>query len=327
VKRRDFIAGLSTVVGWPIAVHSQQPPVPVVAFMNGGEPAYAASNLAAFHKGLSETGLADGRNVFVEIHWCAGRYNEMPAVVDDLIRRKVAVIASPGFPPGALAAKRATTTIPVVFGVGDDPVKLGLVASISRPGGNVTGINFFVHELISKRLGLLREIVPNAKRVAVVINSNNADAAVATVREARAAAPALGLEILEFDTRSNAEIDAAFAGIAREKVDGLLIGGDSFLNSRRGQFSTLAARDKLPAIAANKEYPQAGLLMNYGTNLHDMFRQAGIYAGSIVKGAKPADLPVLQSTKFEFVINLQTARALGLEVSPSLLARADEVIE
>jgi putative ABC transport system substrate-binding protein len=327
MKRRAFIAGLGTTGLWPLAAHGQQQPLPVVAFMNGGEPAYAAPNAAAFHKGLSEAGLADGRNVSVEIHWFAGRYNEMPAVVDDLVRRKVAVIASPGFPPGALAAKRATTTIPVVFGVGDDPVKLGLVASISRPGGNVTGINFFVHELISKRLGLLREIVPNAKRIAVVVNSNNADAAVATVREARAAAPTLGLEIFEFDTRTSAEIDAAFAAIAREKADGLLIGGDGFLNSRRGQFATLAARDKLPAIAANKEYAQAGLLMNYGTNILDMFRQAGIYAGSIVKGAKPADLPVLQSIKFEFVINLQTARALGLEVSPSLLARADEVIE
>ncbi len=328
MKRREFITLLGgAAAGWPFAARGQQQPLPVVAFMNGGEPNIAAPNAAAFRKGLSEAGLTEGRNVSVEFHWFEGRYGEMPAVVADLVRRKVAVIASPGFPPGALTAKAATTTIPVVFGVGDDPVKLGLVASVSRPGGNVTGINFFVHELISKRLGLLREIVPNAKRIAVIVNSNNADAAVATVREARAAAPALGLEVFDLDTRISAEIDAAFAAIAREKADGLLIGGDGFLNSRRGQFATLAARDKLPAIAANREYPQAGLLMNYGTSVTDMFRQAGIYAGSIVKGAKPADLPVLQSTKFEFVINLQTARAFGLDVPPALLARADEVIE
>ena len=181
MRRREFITGLGTTGLWPLAAHGQQQPLPVVAFMNGGEPAYGAPNAAAFRKGLSEASLVEGRNVSVEIHWFAGRYNEMPAVVDDLVRRKVAVIASPGFPPGALAAKRATTTIPVVFGVGDDPVKLGLVESVARPGGNVTGINFFVHELISKRLGLLREIVPNARRIAVVVNSNNADAAVATV--------------------------------------------------------------------------------------------------------------------------------------------------
>jgi len=327
VNRRAFIAGLGAAVPWALAANGQQSPLPVVAFMNGGDPTSAAPNAAAFRKGLSEVGLVEGRNVSVELHWFAGRYDQVPAVVADLIRRKVAVIASPGFPPGALAAKAATTTIAVVFGVGDDPVKLGLVASLSRPGGNVTGINFFVHELISKRLGLLREMVPNAKRIAVIVNSNNADAAVSTVRDARAAAPALGLDILEFDARSSVEIDAAFAAIARETADCLLIGGDGFLNSRRGQFATLAARDKLPAIAANREYPQAGLLMNYGTSVPDMFRQVGIYAGTIVKGANPADLPVLQSTKFEFVINLQTARALGLDVSPSLLARADEVIE
>ena len=201
------------------------------------------------------------------------------------------------------------------------------MASISRPGGNVTGINFFVHELISKRLGLLRELVPNARRIAVIVNSNNADAAQATTREARAAAPSLGMEIFEFDARSVTEIDAAFAAIAREKADALLVGGDGFLNSRQVQFATLAARDKLPTISANRDYVQAGSLMSYGTNVPDMFRQVGVYAGSIVKGAKPADLPVLQSTKFEFALNLQTARALGLDVSPSLLARADEVIE
>ena len=315
------------VLAAPLSVRAQQISPPVVAFLNGGQPANAARNADAFRKGLSETGLVEGRNVSIEFNWFEGKYDQVPAVVADLVRRQVTVIASPGFPPGALAAKAATTTIPIVFGVGDDPVKLGLVASISRPGGNVTGINFFVHELISKRLGLLRELVPNARRIAVIVNSNNADAAQATTREARAAAPSLGMEIFEFDARSVTEIDAAFAAIAREKADALLVGGDGFLNSRQVQFATLAARDKLPTISANRDYVQAGSLMSYGTNVPDMFRQVGVYAGSIVKGAKLADLPVLQSTKFEFALNLQTARALGLDVSPSLLARADEVIE
>jgi putative ABC transport system substrate-binding protein len=239
----------------------------------------------------------------------------------------VAVIATPGFPPGALAVKAATSTIPLVFGVGDDPVKLGLVASLARPDGNVTGINFFVHELVTKRLGLMRELVPKAVRIAVVVNPGNAAAAEATIREARAAAITLGMEILPFSAGSIGEIDAAFAAIASERADALLIGGDGLLQSRRGQFATLAARDKLPSMAPSREFSVAGTLMSYGTNVPDMFRQVGIYAGSIVKGAKPADLPVLQSTKFEFAINLQTARALGISVPPTLLARADEVIE
>jgi putative tryptophan/tyrosine transport system substrate-binding protein len=328
MRRRAFITLLGgAAAGWPLMARAQQPAMPVIAFLNGGEAEQAAANVTAFRKGLSEAGLVEGRNVSVEFHWFEGRYDQMPAVVADLVRRKVAVIASPGFPPGALTAKAATTAIPVVFGVGDDPVKLGLVASIARPGGNVTGINFFVHELISKRLGFLRELVPGARRIAVMVNSNNADAAVATLREARTVAPSLGMDILEFDVRNSAEIDAGFAAIAREKADGLLVGGDGLLNSRRGQFATLAARDKVPTIAFSREFVQAGLLMSYGTSLTDMFRQVGIYAGSIAKGARPADLPVLQSTKFEFVINLQTAKALGLEVPPAILALADAVIE
>jgi ABC-type uncharacterized transport system substrate-binding protein len=237
------------------------------------------------------------------------------------------VIAAPGFPTGALAAKAATTTIPIVFGVGDDPVKLGLVASLARPGGNVTGINFFVQAIVSKRLALLHELVPKAVRIAVLVNPGNAAAAKATLDEAREAAPAMGLQIAALNASTVDEIDAAFAAFARERADALLVAADGFLNSRRGQFAILAARDRLPMSAATREAAEAGGLMSYGTNLNDTFRQVGIYAGSIVKGAKPDDLPVLQSTKFEFVINLQTARALGLEVPPMLLARADEVIE
>jgi putative ABC transport system substrate-binding protein len=239
----------------------------------------------------------------------------------------VAVIASPGFPPGALAAKAATATIPIVFGVGDDPVKLGLVASLARPGGNVTGINFFVHEIVSKRLGLLRELIPKAARIAVLVNPGNAAAAEATLKEAREVAPALGMQILAFSASTIDEIDAAFAVIARERVDALLLGGDGFFFSRRGQLATLAARDRLPTIGGSRETAEAGFLMVYGASTADMFRQVAVYAGNIVNGAKPADLPVLQSTKFELVINLQTARALGIEIPPALLARADEVIE
>ncbi|MET0876598.1 MAG: ABC transporter substrate-binding protein [Tardiphaga sp.] len=296
-------------------------------FLNGGVSSTGVDSTAAFRKGLSEAGLVEGRNVAVEYHWFGGEYDRVPAVIADLIRRRVAVIATPGFPPGALAVKAATSTIPLVFGVGDDPVKLGLVASLARPDGNVTGINFFVHGLVTKRLGLMRELVPKAVRIAVVVNPGNAAAAEATIREARAAAITLGMEILPFSTSSIGEIDAAFAAIASERADALLIGGDGLLQSRRGQFATLAARDKLPSMAPSREFSVAGTLMSYGTNVPDMFCQVGIYAGSIVKGAKPADLPVLQSTKFEFAINLQTARALGISVPPTLLARADEVIE
>ena len=283
--------------------------------------------MAAFRKGLSETGFSEGRNVTVEYHWMEGQYNRVPALVADLVRRQVAVIASPGFPPGALAAKAATATIPIVFGVGDDPVKLGLVASLARPGGNVTGINFLVHEIVSKRLGLLRELIPKAARIAVLVNPGNAAAAEATLKEAREVAPTLGMQILAFSASTIDEIDAAFAVIARERLDALLMGGDGFLFSRRGQIATLAARDRLPTIGGSRESAEAGFLMVYGASTADMFRQVAVYAGNIVNGAKPADIPVLQSTKFELMINLQTARALGIEVPNSLQLLADEVIE
>jgi ABC-type uncharacterized transport system substrate-binding protein len=328
IRRREFIFTLGgAAAAWPLAARAQQPKMPVIGFLNGGVANASERYVAAFRKGLSEAGFFEGRNVTVEYHWLEGQYNRVPGLVADLVRRQVAVIASPGFPPGALAAKAATATIPIVFGVGDDPVKLGLVASLARPGGNVTGINFFVHEIVSKRLGLLRELIPKAARIAVLVNPGNAAAAEATLKEAREVAPTLGMQILAFSASTIDEIDAAFAVIARERVDVLLLGGDGFFFSRRGQLATLAARDRLPTIGGSRETAEAGFLMVYGASTADMFRQVAVYAGNIVNGAKPADLPVLQSTKFELVINLQTARALGIEIPPALLARADEVIE
>jgi putative tryptophan/tyrosine transport system substrate-binding protein len=328
MRRREFITLLGgAVTAWPLATQAQQSKMPVIGFLNGGVANASERYVAAFRKGLSEAGFFEGRNVTVEYHWMEGQYNRVPGLVADLVHRQVAVIASPGFPPGALAAKAATATIPIVFGVGDDPVKLGLVASLARPGGNVTGINFFVHEIVSKRLGLLRELIPKAARIAVLVNPGNAAAAEATLKEAREVAPALGMQILAFSASTIDEIDAAFAVIARERVDALLLGGDGFFFSRRGQLATLAARDRLPTIGGSRETAEAGFLMVYGASTADMFRQVAVYAGNIVNGAKPADLPVLQSTKFELVINLQTARALGLEIPPGLLARTDEVIE
>jgi putative ABC transport system substrate-binding protein len=239
----------------------------------------------------------------------------------------VALIATPGTTDAAIAAKAATATIPIVFGVADDPVKLGLVASLARPGGNATGINFFAQELSAKRLGLLHELVPKATRITVLVNPANASSTESTLRDAQQAAHVLGMRIVVLNANTISAIDAAFAALAREHADALFVAGDPFFFDRRVQFATLAARDRVPASYVSREHVEAGGLMSYGTSLMDMFRQVGVYTGSILKGVKPADLPVLQSTKFEFVINLQTAKALGLEVPPTLLAIADEVIE
>jgi len=328
MNRREFIAGLGgAAVVSPLAVRAQQLAKPVVAFINGGIGiAEDTRNAAAFRKGMSETGYVDGQNVSIEYHWMAGQYDRLPALMTDLVKRRVDLIATPGFPDAALAAKAATETIPIIFGVGDDPVKLGLVADLARPNGNATGINFFSQEVTTKRLGLLHELVPNASRVAVLVNPTAATAQ-ATLKSVRDAARALGLEIAVFSASTASEIDAAFAALARERADALFVAGDGFFYSRRVQFATLAARDRLPTSYVSREYVEVGGLMNYGTSLTDMFRQVGVYTGGILKGAKPADLPVLQSTKFEFLINLQTAKALGLTVPPTLLALADEVIE
>ena len=277
-------------------------------------------------KVLSESGYVEGQNVTVEYHWLEGQYDRLPALVADLVRRQVAVIATPGGVP-SLAAKAATATIPIVFGVGEDPVKLGLVASLARPGGNATGINFFIQEAVAKRLRLLHELVPKAVRIAVLVNPGNASVAETTVREVQKAAPTMGLQIQILNASTIGEIDAAFAILARERLDALLVAGDAFLISRRVQLATLTARDRIPAAYGVREPVEAGGLMSYGTDLTEMFHQVGVYTGSILKGAKPADLPVQTPTKLQLVINLKTAKALGLTVPPSVLARADEVIE
>jgi len=327
VRRRDFIKVVAgSAVSWPLAAHAQQPTVPVIGFIRDGSAEGSARHVADFRQGLNETGYVEGQNVTVEYHWLEGQYDRLPALMADLVRRHVAVIAVTGNAV-ALAAKAATSTIPIVFGVGGDPIRLGLVASLARPGGNATGINFFNTVVATKRLRLLHDLVPNAARVAVLINPANATTAESNLREVQEAAPTLGLQIQILNASAIGEIDAAFATFARERPDALFVTGDAFFVGRRVQLAILAASYKIPAAYSSRDYVAAGGLMSYGTDLADMFRQVGFYSGTILKGAKPADLPVLQSTKFAFVINLQTAKALGLTVPPSLLARADEVIE
>jgi putative tryptophan/tyrosine transport system substrate-binding protein len=301
--------------------------MPIVAFLSVGSPDVAAGRISAFRKGLGETGYTEDRNVQVEYHWFEGQYQHLTVVLDDLIQRHVAVMAIPGSTPISLAAKSATNTIPIVFGVGEDPVRLGLVTSLAQPGGNATGINFFGIETEAKRLGLMHDLLPKAASFAVLLNPSNPRYSEATSKSLSEAASTLGLDIVFYKASTPGEIDAAFTAMARDRADALFIGGEALFASRSAQIATLAVRDQLPASFSSRELVQAGLLMSYGTNLIDMVRQVGIYTGSILKGAKPADLPVLQSTKFEFVINLQTARSLNLDIPPTLLARADEVIE
>jgi putative ABC transport system substrate-binding protein len=328
MRRRDFITLLGGAAAiWPVAARAQQPAVPVVAFVNGGAAPAFVDDVAAFRKGLNEAGYVEGQNVAVEYHWLEGQYDRMPALMADLARRHVAVIATPGSTPTALAAKAATATIPIVFGVGEDPVKLGLVTSLARPGGNVTGFNNFALEVVAKRLRLLHDLVPKAVRVAVLLNPASPANADATLQQAQEAAPILGLEIQGFNATTIGEIDAAFAAMAHERPDALFLSADPFFLSRRVQFATLTAANRIPAAYGHRLYAAAGGLMSYATSTADLYRQAGTYVGRILKGAKPADLPVLQPTKFEFVINLETAKLLGVEVPPSLFAIADEVIE
>jgi putative ABC transport system substrate-binding protein len=327
MRRREFITLIGGAAAtWPIAARAQQPALPVVGFIRDGSADANARFAAAFRKGLNETGYVDGQNVTIEYHWLGGQYDRLPALMADLVGRRVAVIATPGIVP-TLAAKAATTTIPIVFGIGDDPVRLGLVTNLARPGGNATGINFFVNEVAAKRLRLLHDLVPKAVRIAVLVNLAKASTEEFTLRAVQEAAPTLGLQIQILNASTIGEIDAAFATIARDHSDALLVAPDAFFVSRRVQFITLTARDRIPASYSLRDYVAIGGLMSYGTNLADSFHQVGVYTGSILKGAKPADLPVVQATKFEFVINLQTARALGIEVPPGLLSIADEVIE
>lgn len=325
MRRRAFIALTGGAAAWPLAARAQQPMMPVVAFVNAGssDPPLAA----AFRKGLNEAGYVEGQNVTVEYHWLEGQFDRLPLLVADLVRRRVAVIATPAGNYAAQVAKAATTTIPIVFGVGEDPVKLGLVDSLARPGGNLTGINFFAAELTAKRLALLHELVPKAVRIAVLVNPANVPATERVLRDIPDAARAMGLQIQILNASTRSEIEAAFAALVRERADALYVAGDVFLTSRRVQLATLAAINRIPASYASRQAVEAGGLMAYDTDRADMYRQVGAYTGQILKGAKPADLPVLQSTKFEFVINLQTARALGIEVPNSIQLLADEVIE
>ena len=324
MRRREFISLLGGgSVALPLAALAQ-PAMQLVGFLTAGSA--DAARVAAFRKGLNEIGYVEGQNVMVESHWLEGQYDQVPALVADLVRRRAAVIATIGA-PAAVAAKAATATIPIVFGVGEDPVQLGLVASLARPGGNATGINFFTQEVVAKRLRLLHDLLPKATRVAVLVNPANASAAESVLRDLQEAAPTIGLQIQILNATTIGEIDAAFAALGRERPDALFVGPDGFFNSRGVQFATLTARDRLPAAYESRNMVAVGGLMSYGTDIADMLRQVGVYTGSILNGAKPADLPVMQSTKFEFVINRQTARALGIEVPSGLLSIADEVIE
>jgi len=327
IGRREFIAGLGGAAAWPLAGRAQQrPTMPVVGFVNSRSGDASAGLVAAFRKGLHETGYVEGQNIMVEYHWLNGRYDDLPALMADLVRRRVAVIAPVGNAV-ALAAKAATTTTPIVFGAGDNPVKLGLVASLARPGGNATGINFFSLEVDAKRLGLLHSLVPKAERIAVLVNPADPATAETTLRDVQEAARVMGLQIQVLNATTIREIDAAFATFERQRPDALFVTTTGFFISRRAQFVTLTARDRIPAAYGVREIVEVGGLMSYGTDLADTLRQVGTYTGQILKGAKPADLPVVQSTKFEFVINLGTARALGIEVPPQLLAITDEVID
>jgi putative ABC transport system substrate-binding protein len=311
---------------WPLVARAQQPAMPVVGFIQDGSAEGNARYVAGFRKGLSETGYVEGQNVTVEYHFLEGKYDRLPELLADLIRRQVAVIAT-AVTMTSLAAKAATATIPIVFFTGGDPVELGLVASLARPGGNVTGVNILVAEVVAKRLRLLHDLMPKAVRIAVLVNPGNASIAKITVREAQEAAPTMGLQVQILNAKSIGEIEAAFATMSRERPDALFVVPDALFTSRRVQLATLAASYKIPATYQNREYVEVGGLMSYGPDYTDMFRQVGVYTGSILKGAKPADLPVLQANKFELVINLSTAKALGLTIPAGVISIADEVIE
>jgi ABC-type uncharacterized transport system substrate-binding protein len=326
IRRREFIALLgSAAAAWPIAAQAQQP-MPVIGFLNSTSPDAFADRLRAFRQGLKESGYVEGENVAIEYRWAEGQNDRLPLLAADLVRRQSTVIAATN-QASALAAKTATATIPIVFLVAEDPVGRGLVASLARPGGNLTGINFLTGELVAKRLELLRELVPAASRVAVLVNPVNATSTETTLRNLEPAARAMGLQIQVLNASTSREINAAFATFVRERPDALFVSLDPFLISRRVQLAQLATLHKVPATYAVRECAEAGGLMSYGASLTDGFRQVGAYAGRILKGAKPTDLPVMQASKFELVINAETARMLGLTVPPTLLATADEVIE
>jgi putative ABC transport system substrate-binding protein len=329
MTRREFIMllGGGAAAAWPLGARAQQA-MPAVGLLSPLARASASHLLEALRRGLAETGYVEGQNVTIEYRLTEGRFDRLAEMAADLVRRQVSVIAVPGGSVAALAAKAATQTIPIVFGVAEDPVKLGLVASLARPGGNATGTNFFTAEVVAKRLGLLHELLPGAARVAVLVNPTNTTNAEVTVRDVQSAAHAMGLQVQIFNASTNSEIDAAFATLVRERPDALFVAPDAFFTSRRLQLVHLATRHAVPASYPVREFvEEAGGLMSYGPSITDMYRHVGVYTGRILKGTKPADLPVVQSSKFDLIINLQTAKLLGLEIPPTFLARADEVIE
>jgi putative ABC transport system substrate-binding protein len=326
MQRREFITLLGGATAGPLAARAQQPAMPVIGVLGGGSLDTGADRLRAFRQGLAETGYVEGNNLAIEYRWAGGRYDRLPTLAADLVRQQVAMIIATSVGP-TLAAKAATTTIPVVFIVSDDPVRLGLVASLARPGGNVTGVNLYSVELTAKRLELLHELVPTAIHVSVLINPASAEYNEHIMREVEAAARGIGLQTQVLKSGTIGEINAAFATFARERPDALFVGQDAFFNSRRTQLVHLASYHAVPASYFARDFAEAGGLMSYGPKITDAYRQAGSYAGRILKGTIPADLPVVQSVKFEFVINAQTAMMLGLTVPPQLLASADEVIE
>jgi putative tryptophan/tyrosine transport system substrate-binding protein len=327
MKRREFISLLGGVAAaWPLAARAQQPAMPVIGLLDPRSPDAMADRLRAFRLGLKDVGYVEGENVTIIYRFAEDQNDRLPELAAELVRRQVTVIAASAT-TAAIAAKPATTTIPIAFVAAQDPVRLGLVASLARPGGNLTGINFFTSELMAKRLDLLHDLLPRAVRVAVLVNPADAANTASTLRDVEAAARALGLQVQVLNASTSREINAAFENVGRDRPDALFIGANTFLNARRIQVVQLAAFHRLPAVYPTRDFVEVGGLMSYGTNVMDAFRQLGIYAGRILKGAKPADLPVVQSSKFYLVINAETARMLGLAVPPMLLARADEVIE
>ena len=327
MRRREFVtlAG-GAAATWPLAARAQQPAMPVIVFIRDGSARSEASWVGGFQKGLSETGYVEGQNVTVEYHWLEGKYDRLPELFADLVHRQVAVIATLNTPT-TQAAKAATQTIPIIFTSGDDPVRLGLVPSLSRPGGNVTGISISTVEVVAKRLRLLHDLLPNAVRIAVLVDPNNATITEIAVQDVQKAAPTMGLQTQIINATTVNEINEVFTTFERERPDALFVAPDPFLTFRRVQLAIFTARDRIPATYPLRDYVEAGGLMSYGPDFTEVFRQAGVYTGSILKGAKPTELPVLQSNKFDFVINITTAKALGLTIPAGVMSIADEVIE